>query len=390
MNSQGEIKNHTDLLQLDDFIMWCLAPTEEQDRRWLGFRQAHPELGDEIDKAIAVCHHIRISDHTYAEADHLFRRIRQSIAEARSRRRKLYRRLAAAASILIIVGAAIWCYTVRPTPHELSIVGTINPSQDVMLATGRSVTRLPGHAMLQLANGHINILDSTSQIKQTTLADAQYNKLVVPHGRRSSVILADGSKLWVNSGSEVCFPSVFDKQQREISVSGEVFIDVAKSPDHPFIVHTSAFDVVVRGTRFNLSAYDQDEEAAVVLVEGHVEVSAPSGSRIGVNPGEMARLCAGRLTKQHVDTSRYTSWVDGIYIFNKTPAAEVLRKLGKYYNISFNNTEAWLADEYICGKIYLSDNIDDVLTSVSLITSSTYTRSLQTIKLTKTKKEEEE
>ena len=388
MNSREEIKKHTDLLQLDDFIMWCLAPTDEQDRKWQAFRQAHPELGDEIDKAIAVCNNIRICDRTYPETDDIYRRIKQSIAKARFRRRHFYSRLAAAASILILIGAATWCYFMRPTPLDMNIVGTINPSQDVMLVTGKSVTRIHGNAMLQLADGHINILDSASQIKETVLADVQFNKLVVPHGRRSAVTLADGSKLWVNSGSEVCFPSTFGRDKREISISGEIFIDVAKSPSHPFIVHTSAFDVAVRGTRFNLSAYAQDEEAAVVLVQGHVEVSAPNGSHISVTPNEMARLSAGKLIKQHVEASHYTSWVDGIYIFNKTPVAEVLSKLGKYYNISFDNTAASLTDEYICGKIYLSDNIDDVLTSVSLITSSTYTRSLQTIKLTKTKKEE--
>ena len=394
MNSYEGIRKHTDLLQLDDFILWCLAPTEEQDRKWQDFRRTHPELGDEIDKAIAVCNNIRICDHTYSGTDEIFRRIKQSIATAEHRRRQFYRRLSVAASVLILVGAVTLyyynyiCPSAPDTGHAQKITGIIKPSQDVMLVIGNSATRIQGNAMLQLANGHINVLDSANHVRETALADVQYNKLVVPYGRRSSIVLGDGSKLWINSGSEVRFPSEFGKDKREISVNGEIFIDVAKSQDCPFVVHTSAFDVTVHGTRFNLSAYDQEKGAAVVLVQGRVEVSVPNGSRINVNPSEMARLSAGRLAKQQVNPSRYTSWVDGIYIFNKTPVAEVLRQLGKYYNITFDSTAVSLADEYVSGKIYLSDNIDDVLTSVSLMISSTYTRSRQTIKLTKTTKEE--
>ncbi len=393
MNKGEKIKTYTDLLQLDDFILWRLVPTEEQDRRWQAFRQEHPELGDEIDKAITVCDNIRICDRAYAGTDDLYRRIRRSIAMAERRRRRLYRYLSAAASVLVLVGMATLYYYMRPVSRDAvqtgEIVGTIGPSQDVLLVTGSGTTRIRGNAMLQLDGGRINVLDSANQVKETTKADVQYNKLVVPYGRRSSIALGDGSRLWVNSGSEVSFPSEFGREKREIRVNGEIFIDVAKSRDWPFVVHTSAFDVTVRGTRFNLSAYDKEGAAAVVLVQGRVEVSTPNGTRLSVNPSEMARLDGHGLAKQHVETSHYTSWVDGVYIFDKTPVAEVLRSLGKYYNITFDNTAVSLAGEYISGKVYLSDNIDDVLTSVSLITSTTYTRSRQTVKLTKTTPKEE-
>ena len=98
----------------------------------------------------------------------------------------------------------------------------------------------------------------------------------------------------------------------------------------------------------------------------------------------MAKLEVGVLNKHRVDVSYYTSWVDGIFIFKKTPVAEVLRKIGKYYNITFDATSVALSNELITGKLYLSNSIDDVLTSVSLITSTAYTRNRQTVKLTKT------
>lgn len=388
MKQYNKIKRYTDFLQLEDnsFILWRLSQTAEQNQMWKTFIQAHPELESEFKKAIDVCDSMRINERVYPQTEALYQRILKSISRKR-RRNYMIRSLSTAACLLLLITGSACLYLLsveRNVPLNGEIVGQIQPAQDIQLITGKSTTKIRGCAALQFTGGQISCLDSKNRVRGNIKADAQYNKLVVPYGKRTSIILSDGSRIWVNSGSEVTFPREFRGAEREINVHGEIFIDVAKSQAHPFIVHTSALDVTVLGTRFNLSAYDKEKVASVVLERGSVHVASHTGESVNIKPSEMAKLEVGVLNKHRVDVSYYTSWVDGIFIFKKTPVAEVLRKIGKYYNITFDATSVALSNELITGKLYLSNSIDDVLTSVSLITSTAYTRNRQTVKLTKT------
>ena len=95
----------------------------------------------------------------------------------------------------------------------------------------------------------------------------------------------------------------------------------------------------------------------------------------------MVALKDGKLSRQKVDVVYYVSWKDGYFAFNDTPISEVLKKVGKYYNIQFTDAHADMSSRKITGKLYLSGNLDDVLSSISLITSTTYIRENNTIKL---------
>ena len=99
-----------------------------------------------------------------------------------------------------------------------------------------------------------------------------------------------------------------------------------------------------------------------------------------MHPNEMAKLKNGKLSTNTVDTSLYTSWVKGIFIFDGTPTPEMLKKVGRYYNISFDGATS-LPDKKITGKLFLSENIDEVLSSISLLTSTEYKREGNVIKL---------
>lgn len=83
----------------------------------------------------------------------------------------------------------------------------------------------------------------------------EYNQIIVPKGKRSQIVLADNSKIWINSGSKVIYPRAFEGKYREIYVEGEVYLNVTHDTSKPFIVNTSGFEVRVLGTSFNISAY---------------------------------------------------------------------------------------------------------------------------------------
>ena len=100
-----------------------------------------------------------------------------------------------------------------------------------------------------------------------------------------------------------------------------------------------------------------------------------------LRPSEQVVLSHGNLSKKRVDVSYYTSWKNGYFAFNNTPVNEVLEKVGRYYNIRFAKSDAGMADKKISGKLFLADNVDDVLTAISLITSTEYHRENNTVRL---------
>lgn len=378
---RSPISTYSDLLKDREFIQWRLEKTHQQNEYWSAFMNENPDLQEEFDKAIEIFAQVKINKRDFTDTDLLYKKIRQSITNHRRHQRSIVPYLSAAAvALLVIVGTLF--FNKESTQKIITseqIVGKTLPGEDVKLLVGGDVITLNPDSEIEQADGQMIYTDNTNAKKTIKTADIQMNKLIVPNGKRSSLILADGSKIWVNSGTEVEFPSKFNKSTRDIYVNGEIYIDVNKSKKQPFIVHTATCDVEVFGTSFNVSAYGDDEETSVVLVEGSVKISTPDNS-VKMLPNEMVKVSAGNFSKQEIDVSLYTSWVKGVFIFDGTPVSEVLKKVGRYYNISFSGA-ADIPDKKITGKLYLSENIDEVLSSISLLTSTTYKREDHVIKL---------
>ncbi len=108
--------------------------------------------------------------------------------------------------------------------------------------------------------------------KPVALAANSYHEIVVPKGEKSELMLSDGTKIWINAGSQVRFPNQFNAATRDIWLDGEAYFEVAKDKDRPFLVHTSDLDVKVYGTKFNLKAYADEDIIETTLVEGVVSL----------------------------------------------------------------------------------------------------------------------
>lgn len=186
----------------------------------------------------------------------------------------------------------------------------------------------------------------------------------MPKGRRSMIVLADNSKMWINSGSKVIYPRAFKGDRREIFVEGEVYLKVSRDESKPFIVNTSAFDVEVLGTSFNVSAYKGDAHASVVLVEGAVDVKDAADKHVLMQPNERVQLDeAGELKKETVNALDYIHWVDGVWILNGKPLKEVLAYLSEYYGQKIV-CDPSIADEAFYGKLFLNEELKKVLESI--------------------------
>lgn len=159
--------------------------------------------------------------------------------------------------------------------------------------------------------------------------------VTTPRGKDMALELPDGTKVWLNADTHLTFPSQFVGERREVRLEGEAYFEVRHDKSHPFIVHTEHFATRVLGTSFDVRAYS-GSTPCVVLVEGSVSVSSPVARKNTLlKPGELAKLSAsGDIGISEIDTYPLTQWREGFFYFNNVEAREILKEIGRWYNVS--------------------------------------------------------
>lgn len=361
----------------DLFIYWRIHPTKELDIFWKDFYNEHEGLQEPFNKAIEVFEIIRREQGVLPSYDISLLPELKAIIAKKEKRRKLRKIItsSAAAVLLLMLISTIFILQEKSdkTASPLSSLGEVMGSTHIQLFTGTDILDIDNNATLDLSgNNQGAIIQNPLMQKEIDLDQNKINKLVVPYGKRSTLILADGSKVHLNSGTKMEFPGTFSDTNREISIEGEIFIDVVHQEGVPFVIHTPHSQVTVHGTSFNLSSYAEDKSESVVLVNGAVEVKSENSSLM-LKPNEMAEIENGRILRRQVDVSNYTGWVNGYMQLNKSPLDEVLKKIGRYYNVKYQyDTDLRLHDQTCSGKLFLSDNLDDVLEAFSKMTYLRY------------------
>ncbi|WP_420320118.1 FecR family protein [Flagellimonas sp.] len=210
-------------------------------------------------------------------------------------------------------------------------------------------------------NGQVEVVDSDGKLvgKQNGKSlkyldnnakkELAYNTLSVPHGKTFQLQLSDGTIAHLNAGSSIKYPVQFiEGANRQIFVTGEAYLDVAKDPAHPFIVNTNGLNVRVLGTQFNVSAYPEDETTEVVLVEGSVslytaEEAYGSDKNVYLKPGFKGSFdkANNNIDTAEVITSLYTSWINGKLVFRNMTFKNIMKKLERHYDVTIinNNTD---------------------------------------------------
>ena len=208
----------------------------------------------------------------------------------------------------------------------------------------------------------------------------KYHTLAVPVGGEYHFTLADGTRVWVNSASEVRFPNCFFGEKREIYVKGEVYLEVARDEKHPFVVHAGENEVRVLGTRFNLTAYPDEQKVITTLVEGSVEFRNNQSS-IRLKPGEQSVLDreTNNLEKQKVDVSIYTSWVSGTYEYERMPLSDITRQLSRWYDVQFVYETTEFSNHPFTGVVKRDQSLEEVLSIIEKTTNIKFKISGRTI-----------
>lgn len=169
------------------------------------------------------------------------------------------------------------------------------------------------------------------------IPNTHFTTAIAENGQISKIILPDNSIVWLNSGSKIKYDNSFAVNNRDIQLTGQAFFQVTKNKKLPLKVFSKNLEVKVVGTRFDVSAYPENDEIKVVLERGKVIMhnSKVKSSHYELNPGEMAQfdLSSGKIALKKVNPQEFISWKDGILIFRDEPMAEVIPQLQRRYNI---------------------------------------------------------
>lgn len=168
------------------------------------------------------------------------------------------------------------------------------------------------------------------------VVDDKYAEVTAAMGSIIRYELPDHSVVWLNAGSTLRYPTVFRKDNRNVELKGEAYFEVQADRERPFYVNTSAgLSVYVYGTKFNVSAYDDDNYIETVLERGKVNVISPDQETVVLAPGEQLlydkQSC--KLTKKEVDVYEKVAWKDGKLIFRNAALEEIFKRLERHFNV---------------------------------------------------------
>ena len=285
---------------------------------------------------------------------------------------RLLKRFIAAASILVLLGVAGY-FLLRQEKAP-----TISPSQ---LTAKQDIAPGSTGAILTLANGEKIVLDSAGngvlaiQGKTKLInrngqihydgedrenAGILYNTITTPRGRQYTLMLADGSKVWLNAASSLRYPAAFSGETRAVEVTGEAYFEVAHSKV-PFVVNVRGMEVQVLGTHFNINAYEDEAAIQTTLLEGSVKVSKSGRSRM-LEPGQQSLVSGDAAIKvqDEVNTDVILAWKNGYFSFDQTDLYAVMRQISRWYDVDVVY-EGNIPDRRFGGEISRNTNASQVL-----------------------------
>lgn len=182
-----------------------------------------------------------------------------------------------------------------------------------------------------------------------------------PLGQRTELTLADGTLVWLNSGSRLEVSEGFDSDDREVRLDGEAYFSVRKNTDKPFVVHTKSYSVKVMGTEFNVSSYAGVPDWSVALVKGQVEVYGDNNVNVVLTPNMKVEEIDGRLVTSEFSDYDALLWRKGILAFEDASFSDIFARLETYYQVSFLVEDSKILDRHSTCKFVTSDGIDCIM-----------------------------
>jgi len=325
-----------------------------------------------------------------------------SIVNHKQKRKVLFTvlRYAAVFLVLLSVGTLVWYlsseknkqtlyqfsqFTDVPNGGDARLI--LHNGEEISLGKENSKVEVSESGEIVINQEQIIHTEQTGRGKPTAM-----HEVVVPYGKKTELLLSDGTRVWLNAGSKMAFPSEFSGKRREVYVEGEAYFEVAHMPSKPFYVQVRDITVRVLGARFNLMAYAGESYVETVLLEGKVSLTDNSSGSVGkketvLEPFQKASFSKGN--RQFViepvsDADLYTAWTSGWFLFSQDNLTNVLRKLERYYNVKIECKGDFSDDGLISGKLDLKDSPEQVMMALADVAGIEFRINENVITITKT------
>jgi len=215
----------------------------------------------------------------------------------------------------------------------------------------------------------IYILSEKTERKQQATV---YNTAETPLGMRSSLVLPDGTKVWLNSDTKIRYPGNFSKNQRDVYLDGEAFFEVSKNEHQPFVVHTSGVIVKVLGTKFNVKAYSDENQVEASLFEGKINLLLRNSSNQTVEkevkPGQSFVYSKNKrqLVLNRFPQDEINGWKKNQLLFKDDTFGKLVRKIERWYNVELIYDEQQFNDRRLTVELYEGERLERLMDILSL------------------------
>lgn len=356
------------------FLSGTINNEEEQIlRHWL----AKPKNKSTFEKYIKDTHLINTL-YNNINVDDAYKKVFEAIQKPENTIKTipLYKRsfFKYAAAILIFVSAGYFILSKEniETNAPIAIENNIKSGTDKAILTtenGETITLEKGQSFTKN-----NFKSSGEKLVYTKINKAkpiiEYNYLTVPRGGQFFVELSDGTKVWLNSESKLKYPKNFiDGQTRNVElVYGEAYFDVSPSTENKgskFKVQTGVQEVEVLGTEFNVKAYQDEVNIYTTLVEGKVSVNHSVNQKI-LMPNQQSILNAENknIVVKSIDVYNEVSWKDGVFSFEKMQLQDIMKVLGRWYDMDVGFQDKVLKDIEFSGVLGKEQSIEEILSEI--------------------------
>jgi ferric-dicitrate binding protein FerR (iron transport regulator) len=193
--------------------------------------------------------------------------------------------------------------------------------------------------------------------------NSQQVEMVNPLGMQSSITLSDGTRVIMNAGTTLTYPTAFTGKNREVSIRGEAYFDVVHD-EQPFLVKADNINVRVLGTKFNVKAYEEEKNIEVTMEEGSVEVGMNNQEKyIKIPPGQQLLFSKSeqKFRKKQVQLNHYISWKDGMFYFNSMTFEDIARQLERRFNVHIDIASEQLTQIVYTGDFVRQESLEQIL-----------------------------
>lgn len=256
----------------------------------------------------------------------------------------------AAAILLIIISVGVLLHKKVKTPVYNTAKNIKKNTGPVIPGSNKATLTLSDGSNIDLNDTQKGVLSNQGSVSVNKLSDGKlvynikgegansqstpilYNTITTPRGGQYQVVLADGTKVWLNSESSLKFPATFSGKERHVELTGEAYFEVAKNKSMPFNIAVNKMSIEVLGTHFNVNAYSDEDAIKTTLLEGSVKLASGNTTAL-LKPGEQAVLQQHDFKINKVNTEETVAWKNGYFMFDNENIQSIMKKVARWYNV---------------------------------------------------------